>query len=71
LDAFDRTEALCCEVLAFIVDVKQPWQGEYREAYRLTKAMNVGSATPELFAENTCTLRSGARFLGINHAKQE
>ncbi len=39
------------EVLAFIIDDKQNWPEELKESYRLTKAMQDGSATAELFTE--------------------
>jgi len=43
------------EVLAFIVDEKYNWREQDKEGYRLTLAMNNGTAKPELFNEvNTC-----------------
>jgi len=39
------------KVIAFLVDEKCPWKEELKENYRLTQAMNTGTATPEFFQE--------------------
>jgi len=39
------------KVIAFLVDEKCPWKEEHKENYRLTQAMNNGTATPEFFQE--------------------
>ena len=48
------------EVLAFLVDEKYSWPEEQKENYRLTKAMQSGTATSELFEEvNTAIQKLG------------
>jgi formylglycine-generating enzyme required for sulfatase activity len=54
------------EVLAFLVDEKCPWPAEHREAYRVTKAMDDGTDTPELAEEvrrNVAALREFKQWL--------
>ncbi|MGA2326640.1 MAG: SUMF1/EgtB/PvdO family nonheme iron enzyme [Bryobacteraceae bacterium] len=54
------------EVLAFLVDEKQPWLAEHREAYRVTKAIEDGTYTPELAEEakrNVAALREFKQWL--------
>ncbi len=50
------------EVLAFIVDEKHPWPAEFRESYRLAKAIEEGAYTPELAADVAASVKSLGEF---------